>query len=284
MVGVALEIDRGAGLQLRGDGRHARAVHDGVDIEMPGDVREQFLARPGEDVHDARGHVARREHLGERERGQRMFRRGNDNGGVAAENHRREQRHEREQHRLVRREHDDDARRLGRGEVEVRRRHRVHAAEDLLIFVRPARVMHEAVDHAAHARAGLLERDAVRAGDFARQFLAAALEHLGGAIEDLPAQIRGGPGPARERRARGDHGIAEILARRAAVIVQRVAAVAARGEHAAAFTAHEFAADEKFVSLANSEARFHAAIKRAAAGERKAKGKRKKCGELEVMA
>ena len=106
---------------------------------------------------------------------------------------------------------DDDAGRLEHAEVEVAAGDRVHAAEDLLIFVGPAGVVERA--------RSMLSVDFVRALAEAATPLvtssstnccAAAFEHLGDAIEDLPAVVRGLAGPARlalcgrRRRRRGN--------------------------------------------------------------------------------
>jgi hypothetical protein len=50
-------------------------------------------------------------------------------------------------------------------------------------------------------------------GDLGGELVAAALEHLGDAVEDLAAVVRRRAGPAGDRLARGDDGLARVLAR-----------------------------------------------------------------------
>ncbi len=112
----------------------------------------------------------------------------------------------------------DDAGRLRQGEVEMRTGDRIHRAEELAELVRPAGVMDESVD-----REGgfvVLAKEARAAGAFqlSLQLAAPHLQHLGGAIENLPAQIGALFGPPAEGAAGRDHGIAQIFARGAGVL------------------------------------------------------------------
>src|SRR5256885_15320337 len=73
--------------------------------------------------------------------------------------------------------------------------------------------------------------------------------HLGGAIQNLPAQIRTLLRPVSESGPRGRDGIAKILLRRTTEIGQEILAPTDRGKDAAIFTANKFAADEQLVGL-----------------------------------
>src|SRR5206468_990253 len=95
---------------------------------------------------------------------------------------------------------------------------------------------------------------------FLGQFGAALLEHLGGAIENLPAQIRGRLGPADLRLARGDHRLAEILARRDAVVAEARAIRAEGWNDAATFPAGKFSTNGELVGFENFEARHGVSI------------------------
>ena len=98
----------------------------------------------------------------------------------------------------------DDAGRLGHGEVEVRPRDRVRRAEHLRELVGEARVPDPAVDRAL---------DLVAAGRELGELRRARLHHLGDPVEHLAAVVGGRPRPLRLRRARGDDGVAHVLAR-----------------------------------------------------------------------
>ena len=87
--------------------------------------------------------------------GERRGLAGEDDGGVAAEDGRRDERDEAEQGGGIRADDDDDAGRLGGGEIEVRRGDRIHGAEELREFVRPAGVVDEAVDAGGHFARGI---------------------------------------------------------------------------------------------------------------------------------
>ena len=93
------------------------------------------------------------------------------------------------------------------------------------------------------------------AGEFVRQFRGALLGDLGGAVENLAAEVRAGFRPAGLRLARGHRGVAEILARSEAIVGELRAAIEGlRGGDAAAFAARKFSADEELVGFENVEA------------------------------
>ena len=94
------------------------------------------------------------------------------------------------------------------------------------------------------------------AGEFGFELRAAQLGHLGGAVEDLAAEVGARFGPAGLRFARGDGGVAEVLARGDAVVAERGPAIGrTRRGDAAAFAAREFAADVELVGLEDGETR-----------------------------
>ena len=89
--------------------------------------------------------------------------RGEDDGRVAADDHRREARDEPVERRLVGRDDPDHAGRLRDREVEVRRRDRVRRAEHLRVLVGPARVPDPAIDRALDLLAARAELGELRA-------------------------------------------------------------------------------------------------------------------------
>ena len=126
---------------------------DRVDVHVRGEPRRHLGDAPGQQVDDAAGHVGGREHLGQRDR--RRAAASSDASTTAVlprHDHRRHDRHEAEQRRLLRRHDGDDAGRLGDGEVEVRPCDGVRAAEHLRELVGPAGVPDPAVDRRRRRR------------------------------------------------------------------------------------------------------------------------------------
>ena len=181
--------------------------------------------------------------------------RGEDDGGVAADDGRREARHEPEQRRRLRRDEPDDAGRLGDREVEVRRRDRVDRAQDLADLVGPAGVPDPAVDRVIDTAAGLGRRSGPRPRRPRRRT----------ARGGPPSARRRGRGPGRGsspsgrpsprlRRAPSGPRRAGPCARRGGVGERR--AVRARDDvGAAGLRARELAADVELVRLADRDAR-----------------------------
>src|SRR6185437_11060675 len=183
MAGVALQVDGGAALELGAKVSVAGAIHDGIDIHVAGNVRNEFGAFTGEDVHHASGQVAGGEDFGE-SGGQWKFFGGNNHRGIATQNSWRDERDQREQGRFIGREHGDDAGRFRGGEIEVRTGYRVYAAEDLRELVRPAGEMDQAVDGCGDFGFRFGGGGAGGTRDFIDGFEGAILEHFGGAIKD----------------------------------------------------------------------------------------------------
>ena len=125
---------------------------DGVDVHVRGERWHELRPVAGEDVDDAARDVRGREHLGERDRGQRPRLRGEDDGDVAAREDGREPRHEAEERAPLGRDDADDASRLGDREVEVRGADGVRRAQHLGDLVRPARVPDPAIDRPPDGR------------------------------------------------------------------------------------------------------------------------------------
>ena len=84
----------------------------------------------------------------------------------------------------------DDAGRLGGRERQVRRGDRVDAAHHRGELVRPARVVHERVDRGAELVAGRVRGEVALRDARAGELVAARLERLGEAVEDLAAVVR----------------------------------------------------------------------------------------------
>jgi hypothetical protein len=158
------------------------------------------------EVDDTSGHVARRKHLCELDRCQRLRLRCERDDGVAADDGGCDARDEAEQRRLVRGDDPHDTRGLGHGEVEVGAGDRVRRPEHLRELVREARVPDPAVDGAL---------DLVAAPPSAANFVDARLHHLRDAVEHLTAVVGRHARPPRLRSSRGDDRVAQILARRA---------------------------------------------------------------------
>src|SRR5699024_7710326 len=92
---------------------------DSADVHVGGEVGAHLVGVTGEDVHHPTGHVGGGEHFGEFQGGQGAVLGGEDDGGVAAGDDRRDHRHEAEQRGLLGRDRGDDAGGFGGGEVEV---------------------------------------------------------------------------------------------------------------------------------------------------------------------
>ena len=206
--------------------------------------RRQLAPTPGEQVDDAAGHVGDAEHLGEIQAGQRILRRQDRDADVAAGERRGQLGDQAEQRRRVGGDDPDHSGRLGERERQKRRRDRVHAAEHRRDLVGPAGVVQEHVDGGGALLAARADR------------VAAGLQCLGRAVQDLPAVVGGARRPGAGRLARGGDRVADVLAR-AAREVEAVDLVVAAG-----LRAHERAADPQLVGLADRQPLAHRAIRR----------------------
>ena len=168
---------------------------------------------PGQQVDDAAGHVARREHLSQVEPGQREPLRGPA---------RRLRCRRPAPRRAAPRGPPAPARRAPPGrprrpardaEGEVRLRHLVDAAEHAGELVGPARRSARRPRRTSRARRARLRGDARGRRDHARQLVGAGLQHLGQAVEDLAAVVGGAAAPRPERGPRRAHRVARVLAR-----------------------------------------------------------------------
>ena len=183
-------------------------------MRVRGEGGDEFLAKPGKQVHHPAGQVARGQHLAEYD-GRVRVRRGSErNDRVAAGDGRGHQGEQPEQRRRVGRDHAHDAHRLGHGEIEVGRGHRVHIAQHLFVLVGPAGIINEPVNRGGHfAERGAVAVAPARAqGDGLRHLGGPPLQHLTQAVEDLPAVVGRAPGPARTRLGGRLDGIAQVLA------------------------------------------------------------------------
>ena len=220
---------------------------DRVDVHVRGEPRRELGAVAGEQVDDAAGKVARREHLGELDRGERARLRGDRDDGVAADERRRDPRDEAEQRRLLRRDDGDDAGRLGHGEVEVRARRRGSTTPSTCasLSAKPAYQTQRSIARSTSSRPG---RELGELGG-------ARLHHLGDPVEHLAAVVRGRRRPLRLRGARGDDGVAGVLARGPRDVL------ALRLVGAPRLGARERAADEELVGLLDGQAGHAARIR-----------------------
>ena len=147
----ALDVVGRCSLQVGAVGGCDAGEVDRVDVAVTREPGRELGREAGQHVGDAAGQIRGREHLGERDGGQRPALRGHDDGGVAGAEHRREHADEAEQARLLRRQDGHHAGRLGQREVEVRPRDRVGGAGHLRELVGPAGVPDDAVDRIADA-------------------------------------------------------------------------------------------------------------------------------------
>src|SRR4051794_39599960 len=104
-------------------------------------MRNQIAPFAREHVDDSAWQIARRENLRKCDRWERMLFRCQDDGCVAAQYHWRDERYQRKQNRLVRRDDDYDTARFRRGKIEMRSGDGIHRAKDLRILIGPARVI-----------------------------------------------------------------------------------------------------------------------------------------------
>src|SRR4051794_22325118 len=117
----------------------------------------------------------------------------------------------------------------------MRARDRIHRAEELAEFVRPAGVMDQSIYRERRLAFAVVFARAVRATQLGGKFIAPHLEHLSRAIKYLAAQIRALLRPAAERRPGGRYRIPEVLSRRARVIGNQRLAITTGRRNAAAF-------------------------------------------------
>src|SRR5882672_3414966 len=87
------------------------------------------------------------------------------------------------------------------------------------------------------------------------QLRRARFTHLGDAIENLSAVVRGLSAPAGERLARRLHGVAQIFSRAAARVCQQFASLAFHGIETPRLGARELAVDVELVGFSNVESR-----------------------------
>ena len=208
--------------------------------------RHQLPAKPGEQVDHAARQVAGGQHLPEEDRGIRLTLRGQRHDRVAADDRRGEERRQAQERRGGGRQHPHHAHRLGDREVEIRRRHGVHAAEELLILVRPAGIINDPVD----GRRDFPRRRRPRAGrglhphqQRRRQLGGPGLQHLRQPVEDLAAVVGRALRPARAGRGRGLDRVAQVLARALRDVGEKGPGRVPERKHARALRADEGAAD-----------------------------------------
>ena len=225
---------------------------DRVDAPMAPDPGDELGAVAGQDVEHARRDIGSVGDLGEEARDDRRSASREGDDGVARTERRRDERDEGEQRRRIGRDDGDDARRLGHGEVVVRARDGVPAAEDLLVLVAPPGVGDEAIDGRCELALGLALGRGAR--EFFDELGAARFEHLRKAIEDLGAVVGVAPGPAWLGGLGGADGIAQVLAGCLAQVGAGLPSVVADDEGPAGLRADELAAHVQLVRLGDVEA------------------------------
>src|ERR1044072_8081723 len=128
---VAFHIEFAPALQDRAELRIPAAVDDGVHIHMAGDVRGELRPLARKQIDNARRQIAGRNNFREGEGGQWLCFGDENEGGVAAQDYRHNERNEREKCRFIGTNDDDNAGRLGGCEVEMRRRGRGYRAQHM---------------------------------------------------------------------------------------------------------------------------------------------------------
>src|ERR1044072_9457277 len=125
-----------------------RAPRVAFHIEFATALQDRGELRPlaRKQIDNARRQIAGRNNFREGEGGQWLCFGDENDGGVAAQDYRHNERNEREQCRFIGTNDDDNAGRLGGCEVEMRRRDWIHSSKDLREFIRPTRKMDEAVN------------------------------------------------------------------------------------------------------------------------------------------
>ena len=105
----------------------------------------QFFPETGQNIDDACWYVRGLQNLCKADRTQRHLFGCQDNTGVTTNDNRCNVGYQPEEPAIVRRQHRYDAGRLEYRKIEMGRADGIHRAENLLILVRPARVMNEPV-------------------------------------------------------------------------------------------------------------------------------------------
>ena len=113
--------------------------------------------------------------------------------------------------------------------------------------------MHQSIDRERGFLGRLSRGGLVCPFQLSLQLEPAHLQHLGGAIQNLPTQISALLRPSAKGRSSRDNGISKIFAGSAAIIGNQRAAGSARWKAATVFAAHKLAADVQFVGVLNLE-------------------------------
>jgi hypothetical protein len=119
----------------------------------------------------------------------------------------------------------------------------------------PAGVPDEPVDRGVDEGVGLRGREPLAGAQLGDELLAAALEDLGDAVDDLPAVVRRARGPAAEGLARGLDRVAGVLAGGLGGVGHQLARGIVDDVRAARLRAGELAADVELVGLLHVDAR-----------------------------
>src|ERR1043166_1172731 len=143
---VAFDVELAALLQLTAELCVATRIDDCVHVHVSSDVRRELGLIAGKHVDDAGRQVACRDDFRKLQRRQRLRGRGDGDNAVATQNHRRNERDETEQRRLIRTKHNHHAGRLGKSEIEMGSGDRINGAKYLGELVGPTGVMDEAID------------------------------------------------------------------------------------------------------------------------------------------
>ena len=230
----------------------AAGVEGRVDVHVGGEVADELLAEARQDVDHAAGDVGAVDDFGEGDRGHREQVGGQDDAGVAAGDDGGDDGDEAEQAAFARGQDGHDARGLQEAEVEVGGRDGVDGREDLLVLVAPTRVMQHAVDAGGDLFAGRIVAQALllQLGD---ELHAAALQHLGDAVEDLAAVEVGLGAPAVLCLAGHHDRLAEVFAGALADVGEQVALGVLELGVAARLGTRELAADVHLVGLEHAE-------------------------------
>src|SRR5438876_11840164 len=137
---VTLDVDGGAGLQFLTDLVVAAGIDNCVDVHMTCEMRRQLVAISCEKIENAGRKVTRRDDFGKGKGGERIRGRSERDDAVAAGDDWGDDRHQPEQGRCIRRQHNHHSRRFRDRKIEMRGRDRIYRSKNLRKLVRPTGV------------------------------------------------------------------------------------------------------------------------------------------------
>ena len=181
-------------------------------MRVRGEGRHEFLSETGENIHHATRKIRNSEKLAEYDGRIGKFLRSETYAGIASDDHRRDLAQKSQQWKSIVGDDANDSHRLRDRKIEERASDRIGVAKDLLVLVRPPRVVDEAIDAGGNFLCP--RRFGGRTGDDERvgHFCAPRLQHLAQTIKNLTSVVRRALRPIRSRLRCCFNGVAQILA------------------------------------------------------------------------